>query len=128
MWNSISMFAQDEISPAAGAGAAIGLLVPLALGILMIVSLWKVFTKAGKPGWASIIPIYNMIVLLEIVGKPVWWIILMMIPLVNFIVVVLVFLELARRFGKSELFGVGLLLLGVVFFPILAFGDARYRG
>lgn len=94
----------------------------------MIASLWTVFTKAGKPGWASIIPIYNLIVLLEIVGKPLWWILLLLIPLVNLILLLLIYMELARRFGKSELFGIGLWLLGPIFFPILAFGDARYRG
>src|SRR5262245_26758047 len=68
--------------------------------VLMIVSVWKVFTKAGKPGWAAIVPIYNIIVMLEIVGKPLWWIVLFLIPLVNFIAGILVSIALAEKFGK----------------------------
>jgi hypothetical protein len=103
-------------------------IVYFALIALVIVSLWKVFAKAGKPGWAAIIPIYNLWVLLEIVGKPGWWIILMLIPCVNIVVAILVYLELAKVFGKSVGFGIGLILLSIVFLPILAFGDAEYQG
>ena len=94
----------------------------------MIAAMWKVFTKAGKPGWASIIPIYNMVVLLDIAGKPVWWIILFFIPIVNFIFAILTYVGLADRFGKGGGFAVGLILLGIIFFPILGFGSAQYRG
>ncbi len=103
-------------------------LIFLAIFIAIIAGFWKVFTKAGKPGWAAIIPIYNGIVLLEIAGKPLWWIILFFIPLVNVIMAILVGLAVARNFGKSELFGVGLGLLGFIFYPILGFGDAQYQG
>lgn len=103
-------------------------LIWLAIVVLCIASGWVVFTKAGKPGWAAIIPIYNVIVLLEIVGKPIWWVILYFIPLVNIIIAILVCLELARVFGKSAGFAIGLLLLPFIFFPILAFGDAKYSG
>ena len=99
-----------------------------AFALLIIASVWKVFTKAGKPGWASLIPIYNMIVLLEITGKPIWWIILFLIPFVNFIAAFLVMIPLAEKFGKGTGFGIGLVFLSFVFFPILAFGDAEYRG
>lgn len=106
--------------------------VALAIGgvfiILMIASLWKVFTKAGQPGWASIIPIYNTYVLCKIAGKPGWWVILMLIPFVNFIILILVCLGVAEKFGKGAGFGLGLAFLGFIFFPILAFGDATYRG
>ena len=98
-----------------------------AFALLIIASVWKVFTKAGKPGWASLIPIYNMIVLLEITGKPIWWIILFLIPFVNFIAAFLVMIPLAEKFGKGTGFGIGLVFLSFVFFPILAFGDAEYR-
>ena len=94
----------------------------------MIAAMWKVFTKAGKPGWASIIPIYNMVVLLDIAGKPVWWIILFFIPIVNLIFAILTYVGLADRFGKGGGFAVGLILLGIIFFPILGFGGAQYRG
>ena len=105
-----------------------GILFELAIIVLMVVSMWKVFVKAGKPGWGSIIPIYNWILLLEIAGKPMWWFILLFIPLVNLVILILVSIEVAKRFGKSDGFGVGLALLGIIFFPILAFGDAQYQG
>jgi hypothetical protein len=96
--------------------------------IISIVALWKLFTKAGKPGWASIVPIYNLIVLLEIAGKPTWWIVLMLIPFVNFIIAIILFIALAEAFGKGAGFGIGLAFLGIIFLPILAFGSAQYRG
>ncbi len=98
----------------------------LAIIVLMIVSMWKVFTKAGQPGWAAIVPIYNIVVILKIVGKPLWWLILFLIPIVNFVVAIMIALALAKAFGKSTGFAIGLILLGIVFFPILAFSDATY--
>jgi hypothetical protein len=109
------------------AGCFVGIIY-LAIIVLLIVSMWKVYAKAGKPGWAAIIPIYNIIVLLEIVGKPLWWIILMLIPFVNFVVAIIVYLELAKVFGKGAGFGIGLFFLSFIFFPILAFSDAKYVG
>jgi hypothetical protein len=103
-------------------------IVYFAVIALVIVSMWKVFAKAGKPGWAAIIPIYNWVVILEIIGKPVWWVILLFIPLVNIAIAILAFIELAKVFGKSPGFGVGMAFLPFVFFPILAFSDARYVG
>jgi hypothetical protein len=112
-----------------GAVAGLGfMLLWLAFVLLIVVSLWKVFTKAGEPGWACLIPIYNIVVLLKIAGKPVWWILLMLIPLVNFVVAIIVSIGVAERFGKSTGFGIGLALLSPIFYPILAFGDARYQG
>jgi len=98
------------------------------LMIIVIVGMWKMFEKAGKPGWASLIPIYNFIVLLEIVGKPLWWIVLMFIPIVNIIIAIWVTNLLAKSFGKSEAFTVGLIFLPFVFYPILGFGSAQYQG
>ena len=83
--------------------------------------------SAGEPGWAAIIPIYNFIVLLKIAGKPVWWFILMLIPFVNFIVAIIAALAVAKNFGKGTGFGLGLAFLAPIFYPILAFGDARYQ-
>jgi hypothetical protein len=103
-------------------------LVGLALAVVVIVGVWKVFEKAGKPGWASIIPIYNFIVLLEIVGKPLWWIVLFFVPCVNFVALILIGIEVAKVFGKDTLFGVGLAFLPFIFYPVLGFGDARYQG
>jgi len=95
---------------------------------IMIAAMWKVFEKAGKPGWAAIIPIYNYLVLLEVVGKPWWWLLLMIIPLVNIVFAIIMYVELAKSFGKGAGFAVGLIFLGIIFFPILGFGDARYIG
>lgn len=100
----------------------------VAVIVLMIASFWKIFEKAGQPGWAAIVPIYNIIILLKIVDKPVWWIVLFFIPIVNFVISILLNIELAKKFGKDTGFAVGLILLGIVFFPILAFGDAQYQG
>ena len=94
----------------------------------MIIVQWKIFVKAGKPGWAAIIPIYNIIILLEIVGKPTWWIVLLFIPLVNIVIMIMIVHQLALSFGKEAGFTVGLILLGIVFYPILAFGSAKYLG
>lgn len=102
----------------------------LVIGIvfLVIASMWKIFEKAGQPGWAAIIPIYNCIILLKIVGKPTWWVILFLIPFVNYVFIIWTYNMLSKSFGKDEGFTVGLLLLGIVFFPILAFSDIRYIG
>lgn len=100
----------------------------VAIIVLVIAAMWTIFTKAGKPGWAAIIPIYNMIVLLEIIGKPWWWILLMLIPIVNIVILVMAYHQLSLSFGKDAGFTVGLILLGIVFFPLLAFGEARYLG
>jgi hypothetical protein len=111
--------------------ALIGLLFlafELAIIVAIIAGFWKVFVKAGKPGWAAIVPIYNVIVLLDIAGKPLWWVILFFIPIVNLIVGILVCIAVAKSFGKSDAFGIGLALLGFIFFPILGFGEAQYQG
>ncbi len=105
-----------------------GALVGLLFGVLMIASWWKIFSKAGQPGWAALIPIYNIVVLLKVVDKPIWWLVLFILPCVNLIVWVMLALALAEKFGKSTGFGVGLALLGIVFLPILAFGSAEYQG
>ena len=117
------VLAQVNAPQGQGTGLTI---VEIALLVLLIAGMWKVFQKAGKPGWAAIIPIYNIIVLLEITGKPLWWIILYFIPFVNFVAVILVSIELAKRFGKTVGFGIGVALLPFIFYPILGFGDAAY--
>lgn len=112
-----------------GSGPGIGvLIVQLVIAIAVIAGMWKVFEKAGQPGWAAIVPIYNAIVLLKIAGKPAWWIVLMLIPFVNFIIAIVVAMSLAKNFNKSSGFGIGLALLPIVFYPILGFGDAQYSG
>ena len=104
------------------------LIIILAISVLLIIAQWKIYEKAGKPGWAILIPIYNLIVLLEIVGKPIWWIFLFLIPFVNIIFGIWVTNLLSKSFGKDEAFTVGLILLGFIFYPILGFGDTKYVG
>ena len=110
-----------------GAGGAIAMIIWLAVMVFVIAGLWKTFTKAGKPGWGAIIPIYNGILLLEIAGRPIWWIILFFIPVVNFVIAIIVSIDVARNFGKDTGFGLGLAFLGFIFYPILGFGSARYQ-
>jgi Family of unknown function (DUF5684) len=110
-------------------GIGIGfILIILAVVVFIIAAMWKIFEKAGQPGWAAIVPIYNMYVLLKIVGKPGWWLILFLIPFVNYVFIIWTYNMLSKSFGKTEGFTVGLVLLGIVFFPILGFGDAKYLG
>ena len=96
--------------------------------VAVIAGFWKVFTKAGKPGWASIVPIYNVYVMLQIAGRPGWWLLLFVIPLVNIVIGILVAIDIAKSFNKSAGYGIGLALLGFIFYPMLGFSDARYAG
>jgi hypothetical protein len=112
-------------------GGALGglvLLVELALVVVVVAGLWQTFAKAGKPGWAAIVPFYNIIVMLEIAGRPLWWIILFLIPCVNVVVSFIVAIDIAKSFGKDVAYGIGLALLPFIFYPLLGFGDARYVG
>lgn len=111
---------------AAIAGLGIFLLFFFVLIIFFIVCRWKVFTKAGKEGWKSIIPIYNIIVMLEITKQPTIWILYFFIPFVNLYFAIKHLHGLSRAFGKDVGFTVGLLFLPYIFYPILAFGDAKY--
>ncbi len=113
---------------AAVAFSAVMYCVIFLLAIAAIAGMWKVFSKAGKPGWAAIIPFYNAYTLMEIVGRPVWWFILLFIPCVNIVVLILVMLDLAKSFGKGPGYGIGLALLSFIFMPMLGFGDATYKG
>jgi hypothetical protein len=103
-----------------------GIIIYLAVVVIVIAGIWKTFEKAGKPGWAAIIPIYNIIVLLEITGKPIWWILLFLIPIVNIVIAIMVYHALSTSFGKGVGFTLGLIFLSFIFFPILGFGDATY--
>jgi len=101
------------------------LIVQLAVVVFLVVCWWKVFTKAGQPGWFCLIPVFNVMVMLQIAGKPMWWVIGFFIPIVNLVVAIMMFIGIAERFGKGAGFGIGLTFLGIIFLPILAFGDAR---
>ena len=128
MANTLSLvLTGDNVAGVIGAIFGVMMLVYLAVIVLMIAGMWMVFSKAGKPGWAAIVPIYNLIVLLEIVGKPLWWILLCLIPFVNIVIFILVAIELAKVFGKGVGFAMGLVFLPFVFYPVLGFGSAQYQ-
>ena len=100
----------------------------IALAIFQIAAMWKVFTKAGQPGWAAIIPIYNIYIMTKIGGKPGIWTLLCLIPFVNIIFIIWLYNMISKSFEKDEGFTVGLVLLGIIFWPILGFGSAKYQG
>jgi hypothetical protein len=104
------------------------MLIWFAMIAVLIASLWKIYTKAGQPGWAAIVPIYNIIILMNIVGRPVWWVVLFCIPFVNFIAIIIIYIDLAKSFGKDIGFAIGMIFLFFIFMPMLAFGDAKYMG
>ena len=119
------MEAECATCPAA-AGTGI-LIFELVLIIVMIVGLWKLFSKAGKPGWASIVPIYNTIVMIDMAGKPLWWILLLFIPVVNIVVSILITIGIANNFGRGTGTVLGLIFLPIIFMLILGFGSAEYK-
>lgn len=104
----------------------IGILIYLVIMVVWIVSFWKLFTKAGKPGWAAIIPIYNLIVMLDIIKRPLWWIILLLIPFVNIIFTIIVMADFVKAYGKPGWHAILAILFGIIYFPYLAFSDASY--
>src|SRR5262245_56971829 len=125
---STRLLGQVEYS-ASGQGQAPGplfLICEIAVTVLTLASTWKIFSKAGQPGWAAIIPIYNLFVWCKIVGRPAWWILLLLICFPIFYIILCI--DLAKSFGKGVGFAVGLILLSIIFFPILGFGSATYQG
>jgi hypothetical protein len=104
-----------------------GGLVGLLVGVAGIYGAYKTFEKAGQPGILCLVPIVNLIILLRIAAKPLWWLLLLLIPVVNLLIGFVVMVNIAQRFGKSALFGVGLLLLAPVFWFLLGTSDATYR-
>ena len=124
------MLLQEDHSGAAAGGIIGGFccvgIIYLAILALIIAGAWKLFVKAGQPGWAAIVPFYNTYVVTVIVGKPILWFILMFIPLVNVVVGILLTVELAKVFGKGVGYAIGMILLPFVFVPMLGFGKAQY--
>ena len=123
MESSYSFHVEGSSAGISGVAVAIW----LAFMILMLVTMWKIFTKAGQPGWASLIPFVNIYFMLKIAGKPGWWLLLFLIPFVNFIISILVMVGMARNFGKGVGFALGMIFLPIIFYPILAFGSAEYN-
>ncbi len=95
------------------------------LAILMLVCMWIIFKKCGQPGWASVIPVYNLVALCRCGGLSGWWTLGVFVPLLNLFAWFYIMLRLAQRFGKGAGFAVGLFLLGFIFLPILAFGKSQ---
>ncbi len=116
-------------SVASGAGELniVGLLFNVAILVLIYASLWRIFSKAGKPGWAAIVPIYNFVVFLQIIKRPVWWLVLILIPFVNFVVAIIITHDLSKAYGKGVGTTLLLLLLPIVGYPLLGFGSAQYQ-
>jgi hypothetical protein len=128
----LSILGQDNNVDTTGGmvGGLCGGMFGLIFAVLAIVGLWKVFTKAGKPGWAAIIPIYNIYMVLKVVGRSGWWLLLLLIPFVNIVIWIIVCIDLAKSFGKSTfLWGIILLFfLNAIGYILLGFGDAKYLG
>lgn len=121
----------DQQPSAAGGIIAgiIGLIVDLGIYLFVCFCLMKIFAKAGRPEtWQAFVPIWNAWILAEICGKPGWWGIMLIIPCVNIVFGIMLMIALAQAFGKGAGYAIGLILLGIIFLPILAFGDARYQG
>ncbi|MBL8005731.1 MAG: signal peptidase I [Candidatus Kapabacteria bacterium] len=114
---------------AMGGLGLMGFLPIILVVVLQAVCYWKLFEKAGRPGWQGIIPVANLYFLTELVGKPVWWfIVILLVPCVNIVFIIMLNIELAKAFGKTTGYGILLTLFSIIFLPILAFGDAKYVG
>ena len=111
-----------------GGGGVLVMIIQLVIALVLLIAMWKVFAKAGKPGWAAIIPIYNAYVFLKIAGKPGWWLILLFVPVLNIIFGIIALAAFTHNFGKGVGFVVGLIFLPFIFYPILSFSDAQYIG
>lgn len=113
---------------AAAAGGALVVVIYIAILVLVIAGMWKTFVKAGQPGWGCIVPIYNVYLLCKIAGRPWWWLILMLVPIVSLVIAIILCIDIAKSFGKGIGFALGLIFLSPIFFCILGFGSAQYQG
>jgi hypothetical protein len=102
------------------------IVIGIAVAVVAIIGSWKVYEKAGRPGWACLVPFYNLFLWVKMAGRPGWWMILFFLPLVNLVIGVIVSLDIARKFRKGVGFGIGIAFLPFVFIPILGLGDAAY--
>jgi hypothetical protein len=109
-------------------GGAVGGVIGLLLAIILIAAQWVIFSKAGRPGWAAIIPIYNTLQIIWMVGRPWWWFLLLLVPFLNVIIGIILLNDLSASFGHGIGFTLGLIFLAPIFFLILAFGSSQYRG
>jgi hypothetical protein len=124
-----AVFLQNTGNVVAAAFGGMALLFWMAVGVIVIIGGWKVFEKSGQPGWAILVPFYNLYVMLQVAGRPGWWLILYFIPLVNFIIMIVVAIDIARAFGQGAAFGFFLLFLFCgIGYLILGFGNYEYQG
>jgi len=123
------LFQEDYRSPFSLLFSSAFGLVFWALLIVVLIGMWKMFVKAGQPGWACIVPIYNVYVLCKIAGRPGWWVLLYFIPIVSLVIAIIVCIDIAKAFGQGAAFGFFLnFLLGGIGFLILGFGNYQYLG
>ena len=128
MMNNLILIAQQHDGGQAGGMSFFPLLFTLVISIFFLVVMWKVYVKAGQPGWGVLIPFYNIILMLRIAGKPGWWLIFFFIPFINIVVQIVMLIDIAKNFGRGGWFAAGLIFLPIIFFPILAFGSSVYVG
>lgn len=120
---------QGSFNPIGGIFSGGIFMFGLVIGVIAIIGIWKTFEKAGQPGWACIIPFYNAYVMLKIAGRPGWWLLLYLIPLVNVAIAIIVAIDIAKAFGQSAMFGFFLLFVfAVIGYLVLGFGNYQYRG
>jgi hypothetical protein len=122
-----ALILQSNDSPLPALFGVFGLTIVCAILVSVIAGMWMTFTKAGEPGWGVLIPIYNVYLMTQIAKRPGWWVLLMFIPFVNLIIQIIVAIGIAENFGKSAAFGIGLMFLPFIFYPIIGFGDAVYQ-
>jgi len=108
-------------------GGIVVILIMVVIFLFLIVGMWKVFEKAGQPGWGIFIPIYNTYLMLKIANRPGWWLLLLFVPIVNFVIAIIMTVDIAKSFGKSSMYALGLILLGFIFYPMLGYGDAQWN-
>ena len=111
-----------------GCGGSFAFLIALVICVFMVAAMWRVFTKAGQPGWGCLIPFYNVYLMLKIAGKPGWWLVFFFIPVINLVVQIVMTIDIAKNFGRGGWFAAGLIFLPIIFFPVLAFGESVYIG
>ena len=124
----MNSYGYEDMARQAAIVGTLTMIVCIVLGVVLVVSMWKIFAKAGKPGWASIVPFYNLYVLYEISwGKGIYFL-LLLVPFVNAFIGILTLYKLGQNFGKSTGFIIGMILLPIIFMPMLAFGDSTFIG
>lgn len=114
-----------------GSGSVLGIVsavIAIAITLVVLAGIWKTFQKAGQPGWAAIIPIYNLYIMLKIGGNAWWWLLVMFVPIVQLYAFYKMFAGVSKAFGQGIGFALGLWFLNLIFWPLLGFGDYEHRG